>query len=70
MLLANAAAALPLARAARVAVVGPLAADPLAFFGCYTLPAPPRAAQHPEAAAGIAVPTVLDALRAELPAAS
>ena len=30
--------ALPLPKTARVAVIGPLADDPLAFFGCYTMP--------------------------------
>ena len=29
---------LPLAADAKVAVVGPLADDPLAFFGCYSMP--------------------------------
>ena len=43
VLLANDGGALPLAPAGReggdrVAVIGPLADDPLAFFGCYTMP--------------------------------
>ena len=38
VLLANGSAALPLDPAASLAVIGPLAADPLAFFGCYTFP--------------------------------
>ncbi len=29
---------LPLAPAAKIAVIGPLADDPLAFFGCYSMP--------------------------------
>ncbi|SEH02003.1 beta-glucosidase [Nonomuraea solani] len=52
----------------RVAVVGPNAGSVAALFGCYSfvnhvLP------HFPEAEAGIAAPTLLDALRAELPGA-
>ncbi len=43
VLLANDRRALPLPATARVAVIGPLADDPLAFFGCYTMP---RHLQH------------------------
>ncbi|NEA46634.1 glycoside hydrolase family 3 N-terminal domain-containing protein [Streptomyces sp. SID10815] len=57
---------LPLAPGLRIAVVGPRAADPLALLGCYSFPAH-VGAQHPEAPLGIEIPTVLDALRAELP---
>ncbi|WP_345670517.1 beta-xylosidase/alpha-l-arabinosidase [Streptomyces similanensis] len=57
---------LPLAPDLRIAVVGPRAADPLALLGCYSFPAH-VGAQHPEAPLGIEIPTVLDALRAELP---
>ena len=39
VLLANGGDALPLRPTAKLAVVGPLASDPLAFFGCYTFPA-------------------------------
>jgi beta-xylosidase len=58
---------LPLAATARVAVAGPLADDPLAFFGCYSMP---RHLGHMRAdgasgEAGVAVQTVLGALRAE-----
>jgi beta-glucosidase len=50
----------------RVAVVGPAAADPRTFMGCYAFPnhVLPR---HPGLGLGIDAPTVLDALRAELP---
>jgi beta-xylosidase len=65
VLLANPVGALPLDPAARVAVVGPLADDQLAFFGCYTMPRH-LGGKHPEAAAGLNVTTVLSALRAEL----
>ena len=64
VLLANPAAALPLRPDARVAVIGPLADDPLAFFGCYSMPrhlgaTAPRGGRRPAVAA-----TVLAALRA------
>jgi beta-glucosidase len=61
--------ALPLEgdRLRRVAVVGPCAADPRTFMGCYAFPnhVLPR---HPELGLGIEVPSAVDALRAELPA--
>jgi beta-xylosidase len=59
---------LPLAPGARVAVIGPLADDPLAFFGCYSMP---RHLGHMQrfdgsaGGAGVEVATVLGALRAE-----
>jgi beta-xylosidase len=65
ILLANPAGLLPIRAGARVAVVGPLAHDPLAFFGCYSMPRHLGEA-HPEAAASVEVSTVLAALRAEL----
>jgi beta-xylosidase len=68
VLLANRDASLPLRPDARIAVIGPLAADPLAFFGCYSM-ARHLGDRYPEAAEGVAVTTLLDALRAELPAA-
>ncbi|MEU1051074.1 glycoside hydrolase family 3 N-terminal domain-containing protein [Streptomyces sp. NPDC005876] len=66
VLLDNPDGLLPLAPDTRVAVVGPRAADALAMLGCYSFPSHvlPR---HPEVATGIDIPTVLDALRAELP---
>ena len=67
ILLANPAGRLPLRADARVAVVGPLAHDPLAFFGCYSMPRHLGEA-HPEAATSVPVITVLDALRGELAA--
>jgi beta-xylosidase len=66
VLLANSGAVLPLRRGARVAVTGPLADDPLAFFGCYSMPRH-LGDRYPEAAVGPASATVLAALRAELP---
>jgi beta-xylosidase len=66
VLLANPAGMLPLTERAKVAVVGPLADDPLAFFGCYSMP------RHLddrslEISAGVEVATVLAAIREELP---
>ncbi|MEW2166846.1 glycoside hydrolase family 3 N-terminal domain-containing protein [Streptomyces sp. NPDC007084] len=66
VLLDNPAGVLPLASGTRVAVVGPRAADPLAMLGCYSFPSHVLT-HHPEVPTGIAIPTVLDALRAELP---
>lgn len=68
ILLANDGPALPLDPTARIAVVGPLADDPLAFLGCYTFPRH-VGYQHPDVGTGLAITPVLDALRAELPAA-
>jgi beta-glucosidase len=50
----------------RLAVVGPCAADPRTFMGCYAFPnhVLPR---HPGSGLGIDVPALIDALRAELP---
>lgn len=61
--------ALPLDPALRkIAVVGPCAADPRTFMGCYAFPnhVLPR---HPGYGLGIDVPTAVDALREELPGA-
>jgi beta-xylosidase len=68
VLLANDRRALPLPKTARVAVIGPLADDPLAFFGCYTMP---RHLGHQAwfdggSGAGVEVATVLAALREEV----
>ncbi|MFD0523775.1 beta-glucosidase family protein [Paractinoplanes durhamensis] len=51
----------------KVAVVGPCAADPRTFMGCYAFPnhVLPR---YPDAGLGIEVPTAVDALRNELAA--
>ncbi|HYK30956.1 MAG TPA: glycoside hydrolase family 3 N-terminal domain-containing protein [Streptosporangiaceae bacterium] len=68
VLLANDSATLPLDPAGTIAVVGPLADDPLAFFGCYTFPRHVGHA-HPGTSAGIPLNPLLTALRQELPAA-
>lgn len=57
---------LPLASPARIAVVGPTADDPYAVLGCYSFPAH-VGVQHPESPIGIALPTLLESLRAEFP---
>ncbi|MFF5401487.1 glycoside hydrolase family 3 N-terminal domain-containing protein [Streptomyces misionensis] len=66
VLLDNPDEVLPLAPQARIAVVGPRAADALAMLGCYSFPSHVLT-HHPEVETGIDIPTVLDALRAELP---
>ena len=59
---------LPLGERTRtVALVGPCADDPLAFLGCYSFPNHGVMQGHEELGLGIAVPTLLAALRAELP---
>jgi beta-glucosidase len=62
VLLTNPSRALPLRTDARVALVGPLADDPMAMLGCYSFPAH-VGVHHPEHGLGIEIPTVLDALR-------
>ncbi len=71
VILLEAGAALPLLGAGRpqlrrVAVVGPCAADPRTFMGCYAFPnhVLPR---YPGIGLGLDVPSGVDALRAELP---
>ncbi|MFF2509609.1 glycoside hydrolase family 3 N-terminal domain-containing protein [Streptomyces sp. NPDC058086] len=66
VLLANG-GTLPLASGVRrIAVLGPLADDPAAMLGCYTFPRHVLL-DHPEVEMGVGVPTLLEALRAELP---
>ena len=68
VLVANDSGTLPLAAAAKVAVVGPLADEKLAFFGCYSMPrhlGHTRQIDEAGDAAGVEVATVLAALRAE-----
>ncbi|HVQ90853.1 MAG TPA: glycoside hydrolase family 3 N-terminal domain-containing protein [Mycobacteriales bacterium] len=59
---------LPLPADAAIALVGPQADDPMGMLGCYTFPSH-VGSQHPELPLGVPIPTVLAALRAELPAA-
>ncbi|WNV85889.1 glycoside hydrolase family 3 N-terminal domain-containing protein [Umezawaea sp. Da 62-37] len=62
VLLANPDDVLPLRAGARVAVVGPLADDPMAMLGCYSFPAH-IGVHHPDTGLGLGIPTVLSALR-------
>jgi beta-xylosidase len=59
---------LPVPAPRRVAVIGPNANDPFAMLGCYSFPAH-VGVLHPDVPLGIALPTLLDAVRAEWPAA-
>ncbi|MGH3167214.1 MAG: glycoside hydrolase family 3 N-terminal domain-containing protein [Trebonia sp.] len=65
VLLANDGGVLPLTADKKVAVIGPLADDKLAFFGCYSMPRH-LGSLHPEAADGVGVAPLLDALRDEI----
>jgi beta-xylosidase len=65
VLLANPRGVLPLRAGSQVAVVGPLADDPLAFFGCYSMPRH-LGETYPDAAVSVRVTTLLSALRTEL----
>ncbi|MFF4251130.1 glycoside hydrolase family 3 N-terminal domain-containing protein [Streptomyces sp. NPDC001663] len=66
VLLDNPDGILPLSPDTRIAVVGPRAADALAMLGCYSFPSHVLT-HHPEVPMGVEIPTVLQALRAELP---
>jgi beta-xylosidase len=57
---------LPLAAGQRVALVGPVADDPMALLGCYSFPAH-VGQHHPGAGLGVEVPTLLGALGALVP---
>ncbi|RPF35654.1 glycoside hydrolase family 3 N-terminal domain-containing protein [Streptomyces sp. TLI_185] len=66
VLLDNPDGVLPLPPDTRIAVVGPRAADALAMLGCYSFPSHVLA-HHPDVPMGVEIPTVLEALRTELP---
>ena len=53
-------------RVREIAVVGPLADEPAAMLGCYSFPAH-VGPQHPGTPIGVEIPSVLEALRGELP---
>lgn len=65
VLLANSGGALPLSSSASIALVGPLADDPLAFFGCYTMPRHLGHLTTSPDGPGVAVATLLQSLREE-----
>ena len=56
---------LPLAGAGRIALIGPLADDVTGMMGCYSFPMH-VGRHHPELPLGVDMPTVAQALRAEL----
>lgn len=60
---------LPLRAPARIAVLGPNAADVPALFGCYSF-VNHVLTRHPDVPFGLEVETVLDAVRAEFPGAT
>ncbi|WP_017616310.1 beta-xylosidase/alpha-l-arabinosidase [Nocardiopsis salina] len=66
VLLANSEGALPLDGAHRLAVVGPCADTTTSMLGCYSFPSH-VGFRFPEVPLGVRIPTMLDALRAEMP---
>ena len=66
VLLSNPRDVLPLSEVADLALVGPLADTFEAVLGCYSFPAH-VGRRHPESPVGVEIPTLLEALRAELP---
>ncbi|MFI7707870.1 glycoside hydrolase family 3 N-terminal domain-containing protein [Nonomuraea sp. NPDC049480] len=65
VLLRNTGGVLPLAAGRRVALVGPVADDPMAMLGCYTFPA--HVGPHPEHGLGVEIPSLREALAALVP---
>jgi beta-xylosidase len=61
--------ALPLRRESRIALVGPQADTVGGMLGCYTFPSH-VGSQYPDMPLGVEIPTLLDAVRAELPDAT
>ena len=61
VLLRNTDGVLPLAAHQRVALVGPVADDPMAMLGCYTFPAH-VGVRHPEHGLGVEIPSLREAL--------
>ena len=59
---------LPLAEPGRILVVGPTSDDNMTLLGCYSFPGH-VGAMHPGVPVGIEIPTVLEAIRTEFPAA-
>ena len=57
---------LPLSAGSKVALIGPVADDPMALLGCYTFPSH-VGWHHPEYALGVEVPTLREALGALRP---
>ena len=63
VLLSNRPAVLPIAPGTRVALVGPLADDPMGMLGCYSFPAH-VGTHHPDQEIGIEIPSVREELEA------
>ncbi|WP_433689157.1 glycoside hydrolase family 3 N-terminal domain-containing protein [Micromonospora carbonacea] len=61
VLLRNDGGLLPLAAGRRVALVGPVADDPMAMLGCYTFPSH-VGVRHPEHGPGVELPSLREAL--------
>ncbi|MGN9912148.1 glycoside hydrolase family 3 N-terminal domain-containing protein [Phytohabitans sp. LJ34] len=61
VLVRNEGGVLPLAPGARVALVGPVADDPLAMLGCYAFPTH-VGVKHPDHEVGVEIPTLREAL--------
>ncbi|BCB84970.1 beta-glucosidase [Phytohabitans suffuscus] len=66
VLVRNEGGVLPLAPGARVALVGPVADDPLAMLGCYAFPTH-VGVQHPDHEVGVEIRTLRDALSRLVP---
>src|SRR6201999_3651461 len=66
VLLRNDGGLLPLAPGTRVALVGPVADDPLAMLGCYAFPTH-VGVRHPDHEVGVEIPTLRAALENLLP---
>jgi beta-xylosidase len=54
---------LPLDRPRSIAVIGPIADDPIALLGCYSFPAH-IGVHHPDLPLGVEIPTILESVRA------
>ncbi|WP_043618862.1 glycoside hydrolase family 3 N-terminal domain-containing protein [Nonomuraea candida] len=65
VLLRNEDGVLPLAPGRRIALVGPVADDPMAMLGCYTFPA--HVGPHPEHGLGMELPSLREALAGLVP---
>jgi beta-xylosidase len=66
VLLRNADGVLPLTGRPRVALIGPVADDPIAMLGCYSFPAH-VGVRHPDHELGLEIPTLREALGRLLP---
>ncbi|WP_433443945.1 glycoside hydrolase family 3 N-terminal domain-containing protein [Nonomuraea sp. CA-141351] len=65
VLLRNTGGILPLAPGRKVALVGPVADDPMAMLGCYAFPA--HVGPHPEHGLGVDIPSLREALGTLIP---